>query len=91
MLIYLIEDSSEILCHVDLHVQQHCCENIKSCELARLVDMIHTSFYFFRMLSFVLIHSDITRKLIDFSILLMMKYQWQELILAYLECVVILL
>jgi len=46
MLIYLIEDSSEILCHVDLHVLEHCCENLKSCELARLVDMIHTSFVF---------------------------------------------
>jgi len=46
MLIYLIEDSTEILCHVDLHVQQHCCENLKSCELASLVVMIHTSFVF---------------------------------------------
>ena len=46
MLIYLVECSSEILCHVDFHVQQHCFENLKSCELARLVDMIHTAFVF---------------------------------------------
>jgi hypothetical protein len=46
MLIYFIEDSFEILCHVDLNVWQHCCENLKLCELARLVDMIHTSFVF---------------------------------------------
>lgn len=42
MLIYLIEDSLEILCHVDLHVQQHCCVNLKSYELGRLVVIMHS-------------------------------------------------
>jgi len=46
MLNYLIEDSFEVLCHVDLNVQHHCCENLKSCELARLVEMIHAFFVF---------------------------------------------